>query len=284
AGIHVNGGGKVTMSGGSISGNTATGTAEDAGGGGVYAYNGSTFTMEGGEINNNNANGSGGGVYLYNGTFMMKGGTISDCTAKGVGGGVSIDSASTLEMSGTAKIAGCKRTSTSTNSGGGIYNDGTFTIGGEACIPVGEDGKNNVYIVSGKAITVASDLTAPSPVATITPTAYTAGSQVLSAGDGVTIDDAVCGKFAVTPQNDTEWRVAPNGDGTAGVLEILDAIYLDSSNGDDTNSGLTASKSVKTLSKAIDLFDSQYAKKIIVCAAYTLPSGERGILDRIGGG
>ena len=309
-GVYVNGsstsGNTFTMTGGTISENTAqhgggvyitgtestftmtdgtiTGNTTDYYGGGVNVAYSSTFTMEDGEINNNNANGSGGGVYLYNGTFMMKGGTISDCTAKGVGGGVSIDSASTLEMSGTAKIAGCKRTSTSTNSGGGIYNDGTFTIGGEACIPVGEDGKNDVYIVSGKAITVASDLTAPSLVATITPTAYTAGSQVLSAGDGVTIDDAVCGKFAVTPQNDTGWRVAPNGDGTAGVLEILDAIYLDSSNGDDTNSGLTASKAVKTLSKAIDLFDSQYAKKIIVCAAYTLPSGERGILDRIWGG
>ena len=309
-GVYVNGsstsGNTFTMTGGTISENTAhhgggvyitgtestftmtdgtiTGNTTDYYGGGVNVAYSSTFTMEDGEINNNNANGSGGGVYLYNGTFMMKGGTISDCTAKDVGGGVSIDSASTLEMSGTAKIAGCKRTSTSTNSGGGIYNDGTFTIGGEACIPVGEDGKNDVFIVSGKAITVASNLTAPSPVATIKPSAYTAGSQVLSAGDGVTIDDAVCGKFAVTPQNDTGWRVAPNGDGTAGVLEILDAIYLDSSNGDDTNSGLTASKSVKTLSKAIDLFDSQYAKKIIVCAAYTLPSGERGILDRIGGG
>ena len=309
-GVYVNGsstsGNTFTMTGGTISENTAhhgggvyitgtestftmtdgtiTGNTTDYYGGGVNVAYSSTFTMEDGEINNNNANGSGGGVYLYNGTFMMKGGTISDCTAKGVGGGVSIDSASTLEMSGTAKIAGCKRTSTSTNSGGGICNNGTFTIGGEACIPVGEDGKNDVFIVSGKAITVASDLTAPSPVATITPTAYTAGSQVLSAGDGVTIDDAVCGKFAVTPQNDTGWRVAPNGDGTAGVLEILDAIYLDSSNGDDTNSGLTASKAVKTLSKAIDLFDSQYAKKIIVCAAYTLPSGERGILDRMGGG
>ena len=269
-----------TMTDGTITGNTT-----DYYGGGVNVSYSSTFTMEDGEINNNNANSFGGGVYLFsNGTFMMKGGTISDCTANAPGGGVSIDSTSTLEMSRTAKIAGCKRTSTSTNSGGGIYNEGTFTIGGEACIPVGEDGKNDVYIVSGKAITVASDLTAPSPVATIKPSAYTAGSQVLSAGDGVTIDDAVCAQFAVTPQNDTGWRVAPNGDGTAGVLEILDSIYLDSSNGDDTNSGLTASKSVKTLSKAIDLFDSQYAKKIIVCAAYTLPSGERGILDRIGGG
>ena len=310
-GVYVNGsstsGNTFTMTGGTISENTAqygggvyitgtestftmtdgtiTGNTADYYGGGVNVSYSSTFTMEDGEINNNNANSFGGGVYLFsNSTFMMKGGTISDCTANAPGGGVSIASTSTLEMSGTAKIAGCKRTSTNTNAGGGIYNEGTFTIGGEACIPVGEDGKNDVYIVSGKAITVASDLTAPSPVATIKPSSYTAGSQVLSAGDGVTIDDAVCGKFAVTPQNDTGWRVAPNGDGTAGVLEILDAIYLDSSNGDDTNSGLTASKAVKTLSKAIDLFDSQYAKKIIVCAAYTLPSGERGILDRMGGG
>ncbi|MBD5443691.1 MAG: right-handed parallel beta-helix repeat-containing protein [Treponema sp.] len=241
-----------TMTDGTITGNTT-----DYYGGGVYVT-GSTFTMEDGEINNNNANSLGGGVYLYsNGTFMMKGGTISDCTAEGFGGG--------------------------------IYNGGTFTIGGEACIPVGEDGKNDVYIVSGKAITVASDLTAPSPVATITllTSAYAAGKQVLSAGTGVPIIQDICDKFALSEEG---WQIVPkDGDSTAGVLkakeaEILDAIYLDSSNGDDTNSGLTASKSVKTLSKAIDLFDSQYAKKIIVCAAYTLLSGERGILDRMGGG
>ena len=58
-------------------------------------------------------------------------------------------------------------------------------------------------------------------------------------------------------------------------------VYVASS-GDDTNSGLTASKAVKTLSKAIELFDAYGAEKIMVCTSYTLPSDESTLLDRAG--
>ncbi|MBD5426803.1 MAG: leucine-rich repeat protein [Treponema sp.] len=52
--------------------------------------------------------------------------------------------------------------------------------------------------------------------------------------------------------------------------------------GTDDNSGLTASKAVKTLSKAIELFDAYGLEKIMVCTQYTLPSGESTLLDRAG--
>ncbi|MBD5446197.1 MAG: leucine-rich repeat domain-containing protein, partial [Treponema sp.] len=58
-------------------------------------------------------------------------------------------------------------------------------------------------------------------------------------------------------------------------------VYVASS-GDDTNSGLTASKAVKTLSKAIELYDAYGLEKIMVCTGYTLPSGESTLLDRAG--
>ena len=60
----------VTIKGGEISGNTATG----GDGGGVYA-NGSWTTMEGGEIFGNTASNNGGGVYSSN-SFIKTGGTI----------------------------------------------------------------------------------------------------------------------------------------------------------------------------------------------------------------
>lgn len=62
--------GTFTMTGGTISGNTAS---DD--GGGVYMGDGSTFTMTDGTISGNVA-ASGGGVYVNGGTFTMNGGYL----------------------------------------------------------------------------------------------------------------------------------------------------------------------------------------------------------------
>jgi hypothetical protein len=82
-------GGSFTMTGGTISGNTASGYYR--GGGGVYVFS-ATFTMTGGTISGNTASGygaRGGGVYItVNSSFTMTGGTISGNTASGYGGGV----------------------------------------------------------------------------------------------------------------------------------------------------------------------------------------------------
>jgi hypothetical protein len=61
--------GTFTMSGGTISGNTAA--SSYYGGGGVYA---STFNMSGGSISGNTASGGGGGVYAER--FTKSGGVI----------------------------------------------------------------------------------------------------------------------------------------------------------------------------------------------------------------
>ncbi|MBD5404889.1 MAG: hypothetical protein HDR55_07890, partial [Treponema sp.] len=233
------------MSGGAISGNTAS-----ENGGGVYVNVTGTFTMKDGTISGNTANGNdakkgGGGVYVVSGAFAMSDGTINGNTATN-GNGAYLAAKGKLNMSGEAQFA---------------ESDDVYLYANGSDIPT---------------VCVAGALTAASPVATITPSDYTAGRQVLSA-DGVTIDDAVCGKFAVSQKG---WEIAPNDDGTAGVLGI--SIYLNSSSGDDANSGLTASKAVKTLTKAIELFESQGAQKIMVCAAYTLPSDESTLLDRAG--
>lgn len=70
-------GGRFTMEGGVISGNT---------GGGVNVYGGGRFTMQGGAISGNKAD-EGGGVRVSEGTFIMEGGVISGNTAL-KGGGV----------------------------------------------------------------------------------------------------------------------------------------------------------------------------------------------------
>ena len=107
--------GAFTMNGGSITGNTFSGTA---GWGGGVIVNSGTFTMNGGIITNNNAITSGGGVYVHT-TFTLNGGTISSNTA-GWGGGIYIGSGST----GTAKTfnmsGGNITDNTAQNWGGGV--------------------------------------------------------------------------------------------------------------------------------------------------------------------
>ncbi|GHV43593.1 hypothetical protein AGMMS49546_25630 [Spirochaetia bacterium] len=74
------------------------GTATSNSGGGVNVANG-TFTMSGGTISGNTAQ-LGGGVNVANGIFTMSGGTVSGNTADG-GGGVSVDSGTFTKTGGT---------------------------------------------------------------------------------------------------------------------------------------------------------------------------------------
>ena len=185
-------------------------------GGGIYFNSvGGMLTMKSCAIRGN-AVAMGGGVFIANGSFMMEDGAISGNTATR-GSGVYISPAGTFEMSGTAKIA----------EDNDVYFEGNDTT-----------------------ISVASDLTAESPVATITPSAYTAGTQVLSLASGGTMTQDICDQFAVTPQDDgTEWKIAPSG--ANGVLMPDSALYV-SSGGDDTAGDGTKAKPFATLQKAFD--------------------------------
>jgi hypothetical protein len=111
------GGGRFTMTGGTVTGNANS--IIGGPGGGVNVQSG-TFTMSGGTISNNSAS-FGGGVAIWNGAepFSMTGGTItgnravynSGNSSSGTGGGVYIF-ANTFNMTGgtisanTAKIGG----------------------------------------------------------------------------------------------------------------------------------------------------------------------------------
>ena len=252
------------------------GNKSGAGGGGG-AIVGGTFTMQGStSIDENNAQGStGGGVYISSGTFNIEAGTVAKNSAQN-GGGVYIAGGS-FNMSGSAEVSG----NTATNNGGGVYVTGsgsTFTMSGSA--KVSEN--NDVRFANQQTITVTGALTAASPVAVITPSSYAEGTQVLSAS-GVTLTQAICDKFAVTSQsNGTEWEIQFKD--TQGVLKEKKVIYLNSSSGNDTNTGTTASTALATLTKAIELYETKGAEMIMVCATYTLPSGETNLLDHSGGG
>lgn len=151
--------GTVIMYGGKITGNK-TQISDHSGGAGVK--NGldenvsARFTMYGGEISNNNSTNHNGGGVDSNGTFTMYGGSIKNNTASGSGGGVYINSG-TFNMNG-----GSVTNNTATGNGGGVYyHGGTFKVSGDVNISGNTTGgnANNVYLPSGKTITIAGELT-----------------------------------------------------------------------------------------------------------------------------
>ena len=169
--------GKFTMSASadgqnipSITGNNAT-----ENGGGVYVVgSSSTFEMTGGSITGNNAAYGGGVCVSKNGSFEMSGSScITNNKANAYGGGVHISYASaTFTMKG-GSITGnnaYKSDYISTFGGGVCVGSGIFTVSGEVTVTdntkggtKGADGKftgdtkNNVYLPTGKTITIGTD-------------------------------------------------------------------------------------------------------------------------------
>ena len=176
-GVYVTGKGSFTMSASadgqnipSITGNNAT-----ENGGGVYVIgSSSTFEMTGGSITGNNAAYGGGVCVSKNGSFEMSGSScITNNKADSYGGGVNINYASaTFTMKG-GSITGnnaYKSDYISTFGGGVCVGSGIFTVSGEVTVTdntkggtKGADGKftgdtkNNVYLSTGKTITIGTD-------------------------------------------------------------------------------------------------------------------------------
>ena len=312
-----------------VSNSTSTGTS---GGGGIYCHQ-QNLTITGGKISGCKSEGQGGGMSImaYNFPLKIEDVTITDCNAKNGGGcyvAALVDESVNQEIIKNCIIKSC----TATEKGGGISIGGGTTggkyyavtvsgseisecespSGSGVFLPLGTSlwlkdstlkndvststGTASIYLAGSTTVTegvidfsaftattkpklYVQDALSQDSVATIKlGSTYQIGDTILQAAEGYTLAEEDCKRFAI--------------DGGAYGIALMDGegklvaggIYLDSSSGSDANSGLTASNAVKTLSKAIELFDSQYAQKIMVCAAYTLPSSESDLLDRIGGG
>jgi predicted outer membrane repeat protein len=120
--------GTFTMSGGTISRNTATATTTEAKGGGLYVATGGQATLNGGTIIGNTAV-NGGGVFIDSlqtstppvaGVFTITGGTITNNVSTGNGGGVYVTAAGTLNING-----GTISSNATTGNGPGVYADWT---------------------------------------------------------------------------------------------------------------------------------------------------------------
>ncbi|QQO10300.1 beta strand repeat-containing protein [Breznakiella homolactica] len=174
------------VSGGSLSGNTASGS-----GGGLYVKDGSNFTMEGGTIGGTpNTAASGGGVFIdTNGAVFMTGGRIQGNTSGGgTNEGVRIETSTGIfQMSGSARVA----------EDNVVYVNGTdtdlfgFRIGSAGFSP------------SGSTDTIAR----------IQPKSYLTTDPVIIPGDGADagIIETYCRRFTVVPSGGNNWSVSKTG-------------------------------------------------------------------------
>ena len=170
--------GTFNLYGGNITGNTTSGNYNDGTtlGAGVYVATGSTFNMYGGKITGNTGYSAGGGVYVdytrsdkWCAVFNMSGGEISSNTSSSSGGGVYVNGGS-FTMSGGSITSNVAGTSVSSSGGGvylGDYKDivgvtypGTFTVSGKVSITgnTKSGGASNVYLPTGKTITIGGTL------------------------------------------------------------------------------------------------------------------------------
>ena len=251
-----------TMSGGTISGNTA------CYGGGVY--NKGTFELSGGTISGNSA-AQGGGVYSYGSgtTFTMSGGVIGGTkensvnTAEYYGGGVSNQSDSTFTMSG-GLIAGNKVTASNIGAGGGVFNNATFTMSGGK-IGGSEAGKNTSANLGGGVYT--------SGTFTMSGSAEVSYNTAASKGGGVYNN---CSTFSLTDGSITNNTAATGGgvycdrsDNKTGDVTLSGKARIANNHAGDANSnlyllengtvaasGLTAGAGIG-VSTAVDVASSQ---------------------------
>lgn len=111
----------------------------------VHTVNNSgTFNMYNGRLRGTTSTADGAAV-CNNGTFNMYGGTISNNGTSARGGGV--------YNAGVCSLYG--GLITNNGSGGGVYNNGTLTVGGTATV---KGNSPNVYLAGGTTITLNSEL------------------------------------------------------------------------------------------------------------------------------
>ncbi|WP_027728412.1 hypothetical protein [Treponema sp. C6A8] len=256
--------GTFEFKGGSIYGNLAT-----VNGGGIYINGGSLFMSGSAEIGNlntyafptsstnliNRAFKNGGGIYVSGASAKLFigytdesnvdsnfSGGISSNYAKEEGGGIFVEAGDI----GTFKISGGKisyNTADNTTEnptdkkGGAIYTSRRLDLKGKAYIPAGTGSKNDVYLVSDTYILIEDTLSASSPVATITPSTYTNGTQVLYSSNALLSSNY--SKFAVKKPSgsDKNWVIIADGSygktkeiiGTSLEYHYKDIVFNDGS-------------------------------------------------------
>jgi len=136
--------GKLTINGGSITGNKA------ANGAGIFLHNFAELTVNTASITNNTATSSGGGIYTSSTDITInQSATISGNKAVD-GGGIYIVGSGEVDLRG--RVTG----NSATGNGGGVYASGTLIVSNAAYVygNTKSGAPNNVYLPAGRLIVV----------------------------------------------------------------------------------------------------------------------------------
>ena len=165
--------------------------------GAVHTVNNSgTFNMYNGRLRDTTSTADGAAVY-NNGTFNMYGGTISNNGTSARGGGV--------YNAGVCNLYG--GLITNNGSGGGVYNNGTLTVGGTATVT---GGSPNVYLAAGTTITLNSEL---DESARIGITAENQSSLTDTAASIIVVKGGAASLVCFFPDDDGTYDLSFNDDG-----------------------------------------------------------------------
>ncbi|UTY28888.1 InlB B-repeat-containing protein [Treponema putidum] len=158
---------------------------------------GRNLTIKGSSSAVLNANGITRIFKLENGkTLILKDITLKNAQVGSTneGGGVYIDNGGTLIMQGSSTITNCKA-----GKGGGVYVAGTFKMEGSALVTAESNTDNEVYLESGKTVTVTDTLT-NKPAAKIRVADYQK-NRVLAVGERAKKEN-----FKLAPDGGNNWR------------------------------------------------------------------------------
>ena len=229
-------GGTLKIASGDISLNSA-GSSSGTGSEGGAIYCAANCSINGGSFTNNFAN-SGGVLYIPSGKSAEIGGAaVFTANKASMIGGVVCNYGDFTMSAGT--IGGSNDTDVNTvtsNFGGAIFQEGTFNVSGTAYIYPGSEKKNDVYLRSGKTITIAgawNGSQAAESRMTVTPSSYSRGRDILSSDSAnkTNLSDAI-GKFKLS-QDDSGWDRGNNltTSDTAKRVWITSPIYVAGASG-----------------------------------------------------
>lgn len=209
-------------------------------GGAVYLAAGAT--VSGGTFTGNKAK-NGGAFYITSGKKLTIDGNavITKNTAENEGGGIC--NLGTLTMA-AGTIGGSGAQNTAGESGGAVYQSGTFNVSGSATIYTGSSKTNDVYLPNGKVVTINNTYSGSgnnvSNKMALTPQTWKRGNDVLG-GSKKTATNS--GYFKTT---DSEWNIL-NDTNFYGMLDA--ELWVDGT----TESGTgTYSKPYKTVNSAVN--------------------------------
>ncbi|MBR5965589.1 MAG: SUMF1/EgtB/PvdO family nonheme iron enzyme [Treponema sp.] len=217
---------QLTLPAGATIGQSGKGNSAKLGGG---VYNSGTLLVSGGAISGNTASEYGGGIYnTASHSVTIMAGTVSYNSAESGGG---VYNYGTLKLDALACLSENAASSEYPNGGGAVYNKGSFSIGGSITIPYGKTASNDIYFPSNDNIIELSSALDGDFTGRITPnisfeSSFVAGVPLISSSSVSGESLLACAKkFAITQS--TKYQVGWSVSGS-NANAIKDSEYVKS--------------------------------------------------------